>query len=210
MGMGRELKDFVASFNAGYKLWDDAEYKKALINYYKSGKGHGTDSMSEDDLVKYGYDPKLEGTDKGISMAAARFRAAQERGDAADIKKQAENTIAVKRFSGAPPAALPGVKNPTAAPKEKRTDAGSDGMSDEERRWKERTGQLQNTAEDTTQTPNSQTVADTQPEQTETQDQTPVDLAQNTESALPVDDMNFAAAGGMIKRRYAEGGGPIG
>lgn len=50
MGMGQELKEFAASFQSGWKLMEDSEYKKALAEYYRNGKGKGGSGA----LARYG------------------------------------------------------------------------------------------------------------------------------------------------------------
>lgn len=46
MGFAQELKEFTAGFQSGWKMMEDSEYKKALSDYYRSGKGRGSDPLA--------------------------------------------------------------------------------------------------------------------------------------------------------------------
>lgn len=206
MARSREIKDFVSSFAAGWKMSEDAEYKKALIDYYKRKGGAGGSGFTDEDRAKIderfggsgGIFGKLFGGDKpkfaspeeeGEARARADALLHLRNGNAEGYAKAAKNVVDFNKLLRAgeksnapkPPAQKPSATpQKTALNEEPQINGGG--------------------SDDNTEPPAGQP---------------PVVTA-----ALPVDPENpefdpgatpevFASNGGWVPTRYAVGGGSM-
>lgn len=122
MGFSREVKDFVAGFQSGWKMIDDAQSRDTYNRYLES-------KMGDEDLSKYdprlkatpktgfgkilggwfGSDeenetPALEGADRGRAVLDAKMKRAIEQGDMSTYEKLVKQRLLLNQYgtTGAP------------------------------------------------------------------------------------------------------------
>lgn len=133
MGFSREVKDFVAGFQSGWKMIDDAQARDTYNRYLES-------KMGEEDLSKYdprlkatpktgfskifggwfggddveGETPVLEGADRGRAVLDAKMKRAIEQGDIDTYEKLVKQRLLLNQYGTTGAVGFDPVKPPKA------------------------------------------------------------------------------------------------
>jgi hypothetical protein len=222
MGSSRELKDFVASFQAGYSAMENSEYKKALADYYRrKGTTGGGKSLfgytpEGNDKPKTSFfgrlfgedkpaEPALSDVDQGIKNLQSVRQQALRAGDLGTVAKIDKSIADNKGILGAPS----GTATPKAAPKPstpaipaapanpsegKFTPSGKPALTPDRINYeqKEEEPQIENATLD------------------QEQDDAPKIENANFDMSPVLEETMEASHGGMVRAQYAEPGGAIG